>query len=121
MIDLSGQPKRGIRSFTQSNKPEDERLKRITFDGEDQSYDLLSRDGQMLCFYIYACAMARVYRVTEEAGKDPVAFIKFELDGKVLAVNGKGNCVIVENEDWFEMHDIFPCPAIVVVLVPRHC
>ena len=51
-------------------------------------------------------SITRVYRVREEEGKDPVAFMKFAFDGTARAVSGNGNHVVVEGEDGFEIHDI---------------
>ena len=107
LIDSSGQPKYCTKWFTQSNDREDRRFKRVTFDGEDSKWGVLSRDGQTLCSYSYMpYPITRVYRVREEAGKDPVGFMKFELDGTARAVSGKGNRVMVESEDRLEIHDI---------------
>ena len=48
----------------------------------------------------------RVYRVREEAGKDPVALMKFEFDGAACAVSGNRNRVMVETGRRLEIHDI---------------
>ena len=97
----------------QNNDSEDGRPKYIAFDDKDANSGVLSRDGQTLC----ACSddinpITRVYRVREEAGKDPVAFMKFKLDGAARAVSGKGNRVMVVKGKWgFEIHDISNDPS----------
>ena len=97
----------GTKWLIQSNDPEDRRSKRVMFDGECLPSRLLSRDAQTL--YVYSFEMnpiTRVYRVREEAGKDPIAFMKFELNGVVLAVSGSGNRVIVDKTGQFEILDL---------------
>ena len=110
-IDLGGLPNRGTKWFTQSSDAEDGRLRRIAFDGEDSNRGILSRDGQTLCAYSHGVhPITRVYRVREEAGKDPIGFIKFELDGEVRAVSS--NYVIVQKKTaQFEIHDIGKDPS----------
>ena len=94
----------------QNNESEGRRIKHITFDGEESSYGLLSRDGQTLGAYSYEGMnpITRVYRLREEAGNDPVAFMKCELDGtaRVVSGSGKGNRVIVKRAEQLEIHDI---------------
>ena len=80
--------------------------KRVTLEGEVSPYGLLSRDGQMLCSNNYEDSRACVYQVKEEAGKDPVGFMKFELDGIARAISSKGNRVMVKDGDWLKIHDI---------------
>ena len=91
----------------QNNEPEDGRTKSVTLDGEYLPYALLSRDGQTLCSYNGgANPITRVYQVRKGSEKDPVAFLKFELNGEARAVSGKGNRIMVEVRKWFEIHDI---------------
>ena len=91
----------------QSSDPKDSGFKRVTFDGEDSSGGILSRDGQTLCAYSYGLnPITRVYRVREEAGGDPIEFVKFELNGRPRAVSGKSNRVIVKKREHFEIHEI---------------
>ena len=97
----------GAKWLMQRDEPEDRRFKHITLDGEGLLYGLLSRDGQTLCFYNFKMnPITRVYRLREEAGKDPVGFMKFELDGIAQAVSGKGNRVIAVNTEKLEIHDV---------------
>ena len=106
LIDSRGQPKRCTKWFTQGNDPEGRRFKRVTFDGEDSKWGVLSRDGQTLCSYSSSTNLiTRVYRLRAEAGKDPIGLMKFKLNGEVRAVSGSGNCVIVENWKQFEIHN----------------
>ena len=67
---------------------------------------VLSRDGQTLCVDSYNDSITRVYRLREEAGKDPVALMKFEFDGAACAVSGNRNRVMVETGRRLEIHDI---------------
>ena len=104
---LGKQPKRGTRWFTQSNESEDRRLKRVTFDGEESPYGLLSRDGQTLCAYSDGMnPITRVYRLREEAGKDPAGFMKFELNGAARAISGNANRVMIAKPGRLEIHEI---------------
>ena len=93
----------------QSNETDDRRPKRVTFDGEDLDGGVLSRDGQTLYVNCYGemYSITRVYRLREEAEKDPVVFMKCELHGTARAVSGKGNRVMVEARgERLEIHDI---------------
>ena len=98
----------GIKWLIQGNESEDGRPKRVAFGGEDLDESVLLRDGQTLCAYSYEewNPITRVYRVREEAGKDPVAFGKFKLDGTVRAVSGNGNHVVIAKPRRLEIHDI---------------
>ena len=80
------------------------RPKRIAFDGEDSKWGFLSRDGQTLC--TYNGNVTHVYQVREEAGKDPIGFMKFKLNGIPRAVSGKSNRVIVALPRKLEIYDI---------------
>ena len=105
--NLGGEFKCSIKWFTQNNDPDDGRLKRIAFDEENSHYEILSQDGQTLCSYYYEDALVRIYRLREEAGKDPMASMEFEfIGGPVLAVSGKGNRIVGECTGWLEIHDI---------------
>ena len=102
-----GQTEYGTKWLATRDEPEDRRFKRVTFDGEGIPYGLLSRDGQTLLSNSSGTnPITRVYRVREEAGKDPVAFMKFELNGVVYAFSGSGNRVIVDKTVQFEIYDI---------------
>ena len=97
----------GTKWFAQSNELEDGIFTCVTLDGEELPYGLLSLDGQTLCSYSYGMnPITRIYRLTEEAGTDPVGLMKYELDGKACAVSGKGNRVVLEREIGLEIHDI---------------
>ena len=101
------QVKYGSKWLTQINVPEGGRLKHATFDSENSYSSALSRDGQALCVNRYELNLiTRVYRVEEEAGKDPVAFMKFEYNGEVRAVSGNGNHVVISKPRRLEIHDI---------------
>ena len=107
LTDQEKQTNRSTKWLMQSNEPDDRRPKRVTFDGEDLDGGVLSRDGQTLC----VCSddmnpITRVYRLREEAGKDPVALMKFKLDGKVHAVSGNANRVLISKSRRLEIHDI---------------
>ena len=110
LTDQGEYAKSSTKWLTQGNESEGRRIKRIPFDGEDLDSYVLSRDGQTLCINRYGGggmnSITRVYRVREEEGKDPVAFMKFAFDGTTRAVSGNGNHVVVEGEDGFEIHDI---------------
>ena len=107
LIGQGDQPKSSTRWLTQSNELEDEKPKRIAFDGEDLPYGSLSRDGQTLCSYNFGMdPIIRVYQVREDAGKDPIGLMKFKLNGEVLAVSGKGNRVMMVKGERLEIHDI---------------
>ena len=97
---------RSAKWLMKSNESEDGRLKRVTFDGKESPYGLLSRDGKTLCFYSYNDSITRVYRLREEAGKNHIRFRKCKLNGTACAVSGNANRVMVESEDGFEIHDI---------------
>ena len=102
------QAKRSAKWLIQGNESEGGRFKDVVFDGEDLYFGVLSRDGQTLCSYSYEMMnpVTRVYRVKEEAGRDPIGLIKFLLNGKALAISGKGNRIIVEKKDGLEIYDI---------------
>ena len=93
--------------LTQSGESGDGKPKSVALDDKSLCGGILSRDGQTLLSYNRAAhPVTRVYRVREEAGREPVGLIKFELDGVVLAVSGKGNRVIVGKAGQLEIHDI---------------
>ena len=97
----------GIKWFIQSNEPEDRKLKRVALDDNDLPYGLLSQDGQTLCSYHKGVhSSTHIYRLKKEAGKDPVALMKFKLNGTPRAVSGNGNCVLLEKTKQLEIHDI---------------
>ena len=101
------QVKYGRKWLMQSNVPEDGSFKPVPFEGEELHSGLLSRNGQTLCSYSHGVnPITRVYQVREEAGKDPAALKKFDLDGKVLAVSGNDNRIMVINAGQLEIHDI---------------
>ena len=104
LTDQGEQTSHGIKWLMQSNEPDDRR-QRVMFDSKD-SDGVLSRDGQTLCFYSYKDSITHVYRVREDAGKDPVAFMKFAFDGTAEAVSGKGNHVMISKPMRLEIHDI---------------
>ena len=105
--DHREQAKRSIKWFTQSDELRDGRPTPVTLDGADFDWGVLSRDGKTLCSYnVGMNPITRVYQVKEEAGKDPVAFMKFKLDGGARAISGKGNRVIVEGKRKLNVHDI---------------
>ena len=94
LADREEQDKRSAKWLTQSNKLEGGRFKPAAFDGEGSSYGILSRDGRTL----YSCShnglIASVYQAKEEAEKNPLEFMKFELGGIPRAVSGKGNRIV---------------------------
>ena len=101
--DVDGQPKRGIKWLIQGNESEGGRPKPVAFDGENIPFGLLSRDGHVLCSN---CGTNQIYQVREEAGTDPVGFMKLELNAETRAVSGKGNRIIVKRTEQLEIHDI---------------
>ena len=106
LTDQGEHAKLSTKWLMQSNEPEGGRIKRITFDGEESPYGLLSRDGQTLCAYSDGMnPITRVYRLREEA-EDPVVFMKCELNGSARAVSGNGNRVTVVKAEQLEIHDI---------------
>ena len=106
--DPGEQAKRSIKWLAQSNELDDEEPTSVVFDGENSNGGIMSRDGKTLCSYnsskmkLITC----VYQVKEEAEKNPVAFMKFELNGAVLAVSGKGNRILVATAGQLEIHEI---------------
>ena len=109
LIGFMRQTKRHIKWLTQSNDPGDGSFKHVTIDREELTYGLLSRDGQALCSYSFGMnPIIRVYRLMEETGKNPVASMKFEINGHYArAFSGNGNRVIVnDGHHWLKIHDI---------------
>ena len=107
LTDQGEQIKHGTKWLATRDEPKDGKPKPVMLDGEGLPYGLLSRDGRTLLSNSSGMnPITRVYRVREEAGKDPVGFIKFELDGEVLAVSGSGNRVIVDKTGQFEIHEL---------------
>ena len=108
LIDQGEQTSDGTKWLMQSNEPDDRRPKRATFDGKDAHRGVLSRDGKTLYVNSYRemNPITRAYRVTKEAGTDPVALMKCELDGAARAVSGNGNRVMVVTTEQLEIHDI---------------
>ena len=105
--DLGGLPKCGTKWLTQIKDAEDKKPSRIVFDGEDSNDGILSRDGQKQCSYSYEMNLiTRVYRVEEEAGMDPIGFMKFKLNGAARAVSGKGSHVMMTLPENPERHNI---------------
>lgn len=80
---------------------------RVRFDDKKSNSGILSRDG--LTSFSHDRGMnniARVYRVKEKTEDNLVGFIKSKLNGVVLAVSGKGNCVTVTIAGKLEIHDV---------------
>ena len=105
------QLRRIVRWFAPISESENGKLESsVIYDGDYESSvgPFLSRDGQTLCIYSYRPNLvARVYRVREEAGKDAVIFMQCELNGRILAVSGKGNRIMIETaEEKIEIYDI---------------
>ena len=102
------QVKYGSKWLTQINVPEGGSFKHVTFSGESLNTGILSRDGQTLFSYNKGddSPITCIYQVREEAEKDPVGFMKLVLNGKVLAISGKGNRVMMKRKWLLEIHDI---------------
>lgn len=86
LTEYGEQLKSSLKWLTHSSKSENGGVKQITFDEKDLPDRRLSRDGQTPCSSGFGMMnpITRVYRAREEAGKDPVAFMKFELYGKLM-------------------------------------
>ena len=108
LLDQGKQIEEGAKWLTQNNEPENEKPKRVKFDGENSTGGILSRDGQTLfsCDRELDGDVTCVYRILEEPGRDPIGLMKFELSGEVLAVSGKGNRVILEDMGQLEIHEV---------------
>ena len=105
-INRGKQFEEGTKWFTQGRDSEDGRLKPVTFDSENAGHGILSRDGQTLCSSSYRDSTACVYRVREEAGRDPIGFMKFKIIGMTRAVSGKGSRAMVTVSGKLQIHDI---------------
>lgn len=78
----------------------------VKFDTKRLISGSLSRDGQILRACNLMASVTRVYKAMKELGEDPTTSIKYAIEGRVLAISGNGNRVIVGTEDWLEIHDI---------------
>ena len=83
----------------------DEKPKRVAFDGEHLYCGILSRDGRTLCSFDAARnPVTYAYKIEET---DPaVGFMKFKFNGELVAVSGKGNRAMVMRNEWLEIYDM---------------
>lgn len=89
----------------QGNELEDQGFTRFTFENDAFHYRFLSRDGQVSCSYI-GMNVTHVYQIVEEAGGSATR-IRFKVDGRPLAISGRGTRVFVQNDnDQLKIYDI---------------